>query len=74
MIITNKLKKSRRNFMAPETDYTTVRIQRKTKHDIERIAAIHYTENGEKLDAGQVVEKAIEFLMSLVSKDGEKKG
>ena len=57
--------------MDQNTDYTTVRIKREIKFDIERIAAQHYRDTGEKLDAGQVIEKAIEFLKAIVFPEPE---
>ena len=52
--------------------YTTIRIKRTTKADIEKIAAKHKIDTGEDYDAGQVVDKAIEFLMAVAFPEAEK--
>jgi type IV secretory pathway VirB4 component len=52
--------------MEKETVYTTIRVTREVRIDIDKIAANHWKETGEKLEAGQVVEKAIHFLIVLI--------
>lgn len=52
--------------------YINIRIKRTTKFDIERIAARYKLNTGETLDAGQVVEKAVNFFVELLAKETEK--
>ena len=59
--------------MDDKTHYTTVRIKRETKFDIERLAALHWREKGEKVDAGDIIEIAIKFLKNSAFKITEEK-
>jgi len=62
--------------MTDEIDYTTVRIERGTKYDIEQIAVQHWRETGVKLDAGQIVKMMVDFFVQTksVKPDTEKEG
>lgn len=52
--------------MDANNSYTTIRVTRQTRWDMERIAEKHWKKTGEKLDAGQVAEKIVQFFLEQV--------
>lgn len=60
--------------MADEKDYTTVRIERSTKYDIEQISVQHWRETGEKKDAAGIIKMMVEFFTSFKKEPKEKEG